>query len=59
VDTTEWLDLKALTGKSATFSLNFMFTRSLFQTQNRIEQQRKLKTVVGALHAGVSREKPF
>ncbi len=38
VDTTESVDLNALKSKSATFVWEFMFTRSMYQTDDMIEQ---------------------
>ncbi|TGN08148.1 zinc-binding alcohol dehydrogenase family protein [Leptospira ilyithenensis] len=48
VETKYPLDLNSLKQKSAGFLNEFMFTRSLFQTADRIEQQ-KLLTEVGSL----------
>ncbi|WP_411822827.1 zinc-binding alcohol dehydrogenase family protein [Leptospira sp. 'Mane'] len=47
VETKQPLDLNLLKQKSAGFLNEFMFTRSLFQTEDRIEQQ-KLLTEVGS-----------
>ena len=45
VDTTESVDLNALKRKSATFVWEFMFTRSMYQTEDMIEQHKLLTQV--------------
>jgi zinc-binding alcohol dehydrogenase family protein len=45
VDTTDSVDLNALKRKSATFVWEFMFTRSMYQTEDMIEQHRLLTRV--------------
>lgn len=47
VDTTEAVELNALKRKSVTFSWEFMFTRSLYQTKDMIEQHKLLTQVAG------------
>lgn len=46
-------DLSLLKSKSATFSQEFMFTRSLFQTPDMIEQHRLLQQVATLVDQGV------
>jgi zinc-binding alcohol dehydrogenase family protein len=45
VDTTESVDLNALKRKSATFVWEFMFTRSMYQTEDMIEQHQLLTRI--------------
>ncbi len=45
VDTTESVDLNALKSKSATFVWEFMFTRSMYQTDDMIAQHHLLKRI--------------
>ena len=45
VETPEPVDLDLLKSKSATFVWEFMFTRSMYQTPDMIEQQRLLNTI--------------
>ncbi len=45
VDTLESVDLNALKRKSATFSWEFMFTRSMYQTEDMIEQRNLLTRI--------------
>ncbi len=45
VDTAESVDLNALKRKSATFAWEFMFTRSMYQTEDMIEQHKLLTQV--------------
>lgn len=45
VDTTESIDLNALKSKSATFVWEFMFTRSMYQTDDMIAQHHLLKRI--------------
>jgi len=45
VDTTETVDLNALKRKSATFVWEFMFTRSMYQTEDMIEQHHLLTRI--------------
>ncbi len=45
VDTAESVDLNALKRKSATFSWEFMFTRSMYQTEDMIEQHQLLTRI--------------
>jgi len=45
VDTTESVDLNALKRKSATFVWEFMFTRSMYQTEDMIEQHHLLTRI--------------
>jgi len=45
VDSTESVDLNDLKRKSATFSWEFMFTRSLYQTDDMIEQHKLLTRI--------------
>jgi len=45
VDTTESVDLNALKRKSATFVWEFMFTRSMYQTEDMIEQHKLLTQI--------------
>ena len=52
VDTTESVDLNALKRKSATFSWEFMFTRSLYQTEDMIEQHKLLTQIARWVDAG-------
>jgi NADPH:quinone reductase-like Zn-dependent oxidoreductase len=45
VDTTESVDLNVLKRKSATFVWEFMFTRSMYQTEDIIQQHKLLTQV--------------
>ena len=45
VDTAESVDLNALKRKSATFAWEFMFTRSMYQTEDMIEQRKLLMRI--------------
>ena len=45
VDTTESVDLNALKRKSATFVWEFMFTRSMYETEDMVEQHQLLTRV--------------
>jgi len=45
VETAESVDLNALKQKSATFSWEFMFTRSMYQTEDMIEQHKLLTRI--------------
>ena len=45
VDTAESVDLNALKRKSATFAWEFMFTRSMYQTEDMIEQRKLLTRI--------------
>jgi len=45
VDTVESVDLNALKRKSATFAWEFMFTRSMYQTEDMIEQRKLLMRI--------------
>ena len=45
VETAESVDLNALKRKSATFSWEFMFTRSMYQTEDMIEQHKLLTRI--------------
>jgi len=45
VDTTEYVDLNALKRKSATFVWEFMFTRSMYETEDMIEQHHLLTRI--------------
>jgi zinc-binding alcohol dehydrogenase family protein len=45
VETAESVDLNALKRKSATFSWEFMFTRSMYQTEDMIEQHKLLSRI--------------
>jgi len=45
VETTESVDLNALKRKSATFAWEFMFTRSMYQTEDMIEQHQLLTRI--------------
>jgi zinc-binding alcohol dehydrogenase family protein len=45
VDIAEAVDLNALKRKSATFAWEFMFTRSMYQTEDMIEQHRLLTRI--------------
>jgi zinc-binding alcohol dehydrogenase family protein len=45
VETNEAVDLNALKSKAATFSWEFMFTRSMYQTPDMIEQQKLLNAI--------------
>jgi zinc-binding alcohol dehydrogenase family protein len=45
VETAESVDLNALKQKSATFSWEFMFTRSMYQTEDMIEQHQLLTRI--------------
>ena len=45
VETAESVDLNALKQKSATFSWEFMFTRSMYHTEDMIEQHKLLTRI--------------
>jgi len=45
VDTAESVDLNALKQKSATFAWEFMFTRSMYETEDMIEQHKLLSRI--------------
>jgi NADPH2:quinone reductase len=56
VDTTEAVDLNALKRKSVSFSWEFMFTRSMYQTPDMVEQHKLLTQIsrwveAGAIHS--------
>ncbi|WP_141604441.1 zinc-binding alcohol dehydrogenase family protein [Terrilactibacillus laevilacticus] len=53
VETEEPLDLDLLKSKSASFAWEFMFTRALFQTEDRIEQHRLLDEVAKLVDQGI------
>ena len=53
VDTTEAMDLNALKKKSVTFAWEFMFTRSMYQTEDIIEQHKLLTKVACWIDAGM------
>lgn len=55
VETGELLDLTLLMNKSATFVWEFMFTRSMFQTADMIEQHKLLNEVARLVDQGVIR----
>lgn len=55
VETKEPLDLTLLMNKSATFVWELMFTRSMFQTPDMIEQHRLLNEVAHLVDQGVLR----
>lgn len=55
VETDEMLDLTLLMNKSATFVWEFMFTRSMFQTADMIEQHKLLNEVARLVDQGVIR----
>ncbi|MFG0320249.1 MAG: zinc-binding alcohol dehydrogenase family protein [Planctomycetota bacterium JB042] len=52
VETTGPVDLGALKAKSATFSWEFMFTRSMFGTDDMIEQHHLLEEISALVDAG-------
>ena len=52
VETPEQVDLDLLKSKSATFVWEFMFTRSMYQTPDMIEQQRLLNTIAERIDNG-------
>jgi zinc-binding alcohol dehydrogenase family protein len=52
VDTTDVVDLNALKRKSVTFAWEFMFTRSMFQTDDMLEQHNLLTHVAHWIDAG-------
>jgi NADPH:quinone reductase-like Zn-dependent oxidoreductase len=52
VDATESVDLNALKRKTATFSWEFMFTRSLYQTEDMTEQHRLPTRIAHWVDAG-------
>jgi zinc-binding alcohol dehydrogenase family protein len=52
VDITEAVDLNALKRKSVIFAWEFMFTRSMYQTEDMIEQHRLLTRVAQWVDAG-------
>jgi zinc-binding alcohol dehydrogenase family protein len=55
VETDETLNLTLLMNKSATFVWEFMFTRSMFQTADMIEQHKLLNEVARLVDQGVIR----
>ncbi len=52
VETAEPVDLDLLKSKSATFVWEFMFTRSMYQTPDMIEQQRLLNAIAERIDQG-------
>lgn len=52
VETTEAIDLGLLKSKSASFVWEFMFTRSMYQTDDMIEQQRLLNEIAALVDKG-------
>jgi len=52
VETPEPVDLDLLKSKSATFVWEFMFTRSMYQTPDMIEQQRLLTSIATLIDEG-------
>ena len=52
VETTEPIDINALKSKSASFVWEFMFTRSMFQTDDMIEQKRLLDSIADLIDKG-------
>ncbi|NKB81196.1 MAG: zinc-binding alcohol dehydrogenase family protein [Nitrospirales bacterium] len=52
VETPEPVDLDLLKSKSATFVWEFMFTRSMYQTPDMIEQQRLLTSIAKLIDEG-------
>ncbi len=52
VETTEAVDLGLLKSKSASFVWEFMFTRSMYQTDDMIEQQRLLNEIAALVNKG-------
>ena len=52
VDTKEAVDINLLKPKSATFVWEFMYTRSMFQTEDMIEQQNILNSVAQLVDEG-------
>ena len=52
VETAAYVDLGTLKSKSATFVWEFMFTRSMYATQDMIEQHHLLDRVAGLVDAG-------
>ncbi|MDY7221243.1 zinc-binding alcohol dehydrogenase family protein [Halalkalibacterium halodurans] len=55
VETEEPLNLNVLKNKSVTFVWEFMFTRSMYQTEDMIEQHLLLNNVSGLIDKGVLR----
>ncbi|WP_282340776.1 zinc-binding alcohol dehydrogenase family protein [Pseudomonas sp. PS02288] len=55
IDDPESLDIRQLKRKSLSLHWEFMYTRSLFQTDDMIEQHRLLERVSGLLDSGVLR----
>ncbi|MEC0228777.1 zinc-binding alcohol dehydrogenase family protein [Paenibacillus alba] len=55
VETDQLLNLTLLKNKSATFVWEFMFTRSMFQTVDMIEQHKLLNEVAQLVDAGILR----
>ncbi len=55
IDDPESLDVRQLKRKSLSLHWEFMYTRSLFQTDDMIEQHRLLERVSGLLDSGVLR----
>ncbi|GJL56450.1 MAG: NADPH:quinone reductase [Nitrospirales bacterium] len=53
VETPEPVDLDLLKSKSATFVWEFMFTRSMYQTPDMIEQQRLLTSIATLIDDGL------
>lgn len=52
VETAAYVDLGTLKSKSATFVWEFMFTRSMYETEDMIEQHRLLRRVAELVDAG-------
>lgn len=52
VETAAEVDLGALKSKSATFAWEFMFTRSMYETADMIEQHHLLNRVAGLIDSG-------
>ncbi len=52
VESTEPIDINALKSKSASFVWEFMFTRSMFQTDDMIEQKRLLDAMANLIDKG-------
>ncbi|MCA9499853.1 MAG: zinc-binding alcohol dehydrogenase family protein [Nitrospira sp.] len=53
VDTMQSIDLNVLKRKSATFSWEFMFTRSMYQTDDMVEQHKLLTQVAHWVDSGM------
>ncbi len=52
VETTEAINVNVLKSKSATFVWEFMFTRSMYQTKDMIEQKRLLDSIANLIDRG-------